>query len=147
MPTISVQERIHAPVERVFEAVSDHVRLVRMAGIETKILRTGDRDPAGVGCVREVRVRPGIRFVEEITAWEPPHGYTYQITSSSLPMDHEGSRLSLVERDGATEVTWSGVARLTIPVIGGVLEGPFVRSLERSFATMLAQVKAELESR
>ncbi|MDD9968922.1 MAG: SRPBCC family protein, partial [Myxococcales bacterium] len=104
MFNILVRERIAVPLDVAFATVSDHEGFVRMPGVRTRILRAGDSDRCGLGCLREVRAFPGLRFVEEITAWSPPTTFEYRIRESTLPLLHEGSRLELRGQGDGTEV-------------------------------------------
>src|SRR5919198_3737750 len=95
MPEVRVHVHIEAPVERVFDAVSDHETFLRSeGGVSATVLRAGQPQRNGIGCLREVRVGRRVRYVEEITAWERPSSFEYVIRETSLPLRHAGSRLT-----------------------------------------------------
>jgi uncharacterized protein YndB with AHSA1/START domain len=86
--SVQVQVHIDAPIDRVFEAVTDHEVFLRTedGATRTKLLRPGSADRNGLGCIREVRVGRRMRYVEEITAWERPASFEYTIREVSMPM-------------------------------------------------------------
>ena len=104
--TVTVRQRFEAPVEVVFQAISDHERFIRGPGIRaSRVTQPGYTEPNGLGAVREIEA-VGVRFVEDITAWDPPHSYSYRVRQVSLPAEHEGGTLSCTARDGGTDVLW-----------------------------------------
>jgi uncharacterized protein YndB with AHSA1/START domain len=141
---IRVETDIAAPIERVFEAVSDHETFIRDALTRTKLVLDGAPDRNGLGAKREVRA-PLIRFVEEVTAWEPPRRYAYLIRESSLPLRHHGGELVLSTANGVTHVDWQTRFEVQVPVIGGALAVPARLALARAFRGLLGQAKARLE--
>jgi uncharacterized protein YndB with AHSA1/START domain len=136
--------RIAAPIERVFEALSDHETFIRDPITRTRLIAFGTPDRNGLGAKREVRA-PLVRFVEEVTAWEPPRSYSYLIRESSPSIVHHGGEIALTSRDGATDIDWQTRFEVPIPVIGSALEPAFKFILIRSFNTLLRQAKKRLE--
>lgn len=145
MGEIKAQLRIAAPRDRVFELLSNHERFIRQPGFVTTVVRDGIGDRNGLGCVREIR-GPGLRFVEEVTAWDAPNAYEYRIVKSTVPIDHRGSRIELSGQDGAVDVTWSGAADVRLPLIGRLFGGLVDRGLQATFQGLLKQAKRELEA-
>lgn len=151
MNEVHVNVYIHAPRERVFEALSNHESLLRLEGllgkVSTRIVQAGARDRNGLGCRREVSGGLGMRFVEEITAWEPPSFYEYRIVETSMPMRHRSGRLELTARGEGTEVNWTTRFEMTVPfgkgLVGAVSEG-FASVM---FTTFLLAEKARIEGK
>lgn len=146
MENVRVVIHIDAPRERVFTAVSDHVAFLTQADTTVTILRPGDIDRNGLGCVREVRVGRRARYVEEITAWEPPTFFEYTIRETSLPLRHRGSRIELSAWGGGTDVTWTARFEITVPIVGGLLGSRVRRRLTTAFTNFLLAAKPRLES-
>ena len=146
MELVQVHVHIEAPVEKVFDAVSDHERFLRTEdGVSARIMRPGTPGRDGLGCLREVRVGRRARYVEEITAWQRPVGFEYQIRESSLPLRHAGSRLTFTPRARGTDVEWTSRFELTVPLLGRLLGARARRLYAASFTTLLRQAKARLE--
>jgi hypothetical protein len=146
MRSVQVHIHIDAPIDRVFETISDHERFLRSAdGTRTKLLQEGSAERNGLGCVREVSVGKRAWYVEEITAWERPASFEYTIRRASMPMHHEGSRLSFTEVSGGTDVQWSSRFTIPVPILGGLLGAAAERLYSKAFAALLATTKAQLE--
>ncbi|SOJ56030.1 hypothetical protein MSIMFB_03507 [Mycobacterium simulans] len=79
MVEIHLERTIAAPVEQVFDWLADPVNLAT-APLALRAGYAKDSSPPGAGAVREV-VGVGMRFREEITAYERPH---ITPTSSSI---------------------------------------------------------------
>lgn len=106
MPGVEVERTLDAPIEHVFEVISDHGGYSRFRGIqESELVRQGSEEPNGVGALRRIHSRP-LRFVEEITHFERPLRMDYLIREVNVPMVHEGGSLRLEARGGGTYVHW-----------------------------------------
>jgi hypothetical protein len=143
---LHVHIEIAAPIEDVFALLSDHETFLNtQEGVTAKIIRPGDVERNGLGCVREVRAGRRARYVEEITAWERPTLFEYTIRETSLPLRHLGSRLRLEPRGRVTDVEWTSRFELTVPVVGPLLGWYVKRRLAESFGEFLAAAKKRLE--
>jgi uncharacterized protein YndB with AHSA1/START domain len=147
MEEIHVSAYIHASVERVFDAVSDHESFLRTGdGLRTTITRPGTSERNGLGCLREVRNGRLIRFVEEVTGWERPASFEYQIRESTLPIRHHGGRLRFTARGAGTEIEWTSRFEVPVPLLGRAL-GPVARqTLTTAFTDLLLAAKLRLEA-
>ena len=140
MRNVRVKIHINAPIERVFAEVSDHERFLRADdGTATTLLRAGDTDRAGLGCLREVKVGRRARYVEEITAWQRPSYFEYTIR-------HEVSRLTFTAAAGGTDVEWTSRFEIPIPIIGGFLGAKAEKLYSKAFTGLLIAAKARLET-
>lgn len=135
---------VNAAPADVFALLSDHARLGELGGGRSRLLREGHTDRDGLGAIREIVVN-GFRFEEEITAYEPGHSYSYQILSSTLPIDHQGGTVSVTSATGYAAVQWVSSFRLAIPVIGSWLEPLANRQGVTGFQKILRAAKRELE--
>lgn len=144
MQTIEVKRVIHAPIEKVFDLLSDHEGYRHFPGVRDAVLvKKGKRSKNGVGAVREIDA--GIAwFREEITAYERPTRLDYKITASRPPLEHEGASVQLKETSQGTEVTWRSTLRIRIPLIGGLLTRLAVPQLAKAFASTLKDAERRL---
>ena len=146
MRSVQVNVHINAPIEQVFEAISDHEQFLKSSdGTRTKLLQEGSAERNGLGCVREVSVGKRAWYVEEITAWDRPASFEYTIRRASMPIHHEGSRLKFTEVGGGTDVQWSSRFCIPVPLLGGLLGAAAERLYSKAFAALLATAKAQLE--
>ncbi|AUX28016.1 MULTISPECIES: SRPBCC family protein [Sorangium] len=147
MAEVHVNVYIHAPVERVFDAVADHESFLRSGdGTHTKLIRPGLTERNGLGALREVRVGKRIRYVEEITAFERPSSFDYQILESTQPLQHHGSRLRFTSRGDGTEVDWTSRFDVPVPLVGDLLGSLARRLFTAAFTELLLAEKARLEA-
>ncbi len=137
---------ICAPIERVFDAISDHETFLHSGETTARLLREGAVDRNGLGCVREVRAGRRVRYVEEITAWDRPSSFSYTILETSLPLRHLGSRLAFASNDRGTDVVWTANFEMPVLVVGRLLRAWLDRQLTRAFKEMRLAAKARLEA-
>src|SRR5262245_37003199 len=137
MRTVHVERTIEAPIEAVFDVLTDHANYDRFRPIGgSRLLRRGDPPPNGVGALRAVDVRP-LHFEEEITAYERPTRLDYKIVKLNIPFDHEGGSIRLEPRGNATHAIWTSRYRIPTPVIGAVAAIPMQLMLKRGFRRVL----------
>jgi uncharacterized protein YndB with AHSA1/START domain len=144
MVKIHVERTIGASPERVFSWLADPVNLTAAP----LVLRAGwaNASPGpGVGALREATAT-GMWFREEITAYDPPRGYSYRIVRSVPAFDHKGGTLTLTPSGDGTDVSW--VTTYTHPAHGGgkAMEAMTSRLLPWSFRAILARCARVLES-
>jgi hypothetical protein len=142
---IHIRFRIAAPLDAVFDAVTDHENFLADGMTRTTITRSGAPERNGTGCLREVRATPLVRFVEEITRWERPASYEYFIRETSLPLRHHGGRIELTPAADGTMIDWTTRFEVTVPVVARVLEPIVKRILARTFDGFLRGAKGRLE--
>jgi Polyketide cyclase / dehydrase and lipid transport len=146
MAKVFVGASIKRPPVDVFALVSDHEKFLSgISGTVTRIVKAGAVERNGLGCIREVRVGDRIRYVEEITQWQPPHSFEYLIREASVPIRHYGSRLDFTARQESTDVTWQSRFEVPIPIIGWVLGQVMKRRYKSAFSAMLSRARVMLE--
>jgi uncharacterized protein YndB with AHSA1/START domain len=140
MRSVRVERTIEAPIERVFDLLSDHAGYARFRGINgAEVLSEGVPPPNGLGALRKVDVGP-LHFEEEITTFEPPTRMDYLIVKVNLPFEHEGGSVRLERIPEGTHVVWTSTFGITLPVIGGLAAAVFGMRLRRGFGVVLADV-------
>ncbi|MCW3038322.1 MAG: lactoylglutathione lyase-like lyase [Solirubrobacterales bacterium] len=126
MPGFLITKQINAPVETVFDVLTDHEGTTSfMPGPVTFTLeKPGTTEPNGVGAVRRISgAGPAIR--EEVLRYEPSTHFSYGIISGAPVKDHRGD-VVLEAKDGGTamtyRVTFDAILPLR-PVMLGVMRG------------------------
>lgn len=144
MQTITVRRSIPAPIERVFEVLSDHANYKSFPGVkDSQLVQEGQPERNGVGALRRIET-PGVWFVEAITAFERPRRFDYRITECSLPLEHQGGSVRCESRGAGTDVTWTTTMRIKVPLLGGLLTKLAAGRLEQAFAAMLRETERRL---
>jgi hypothetical protein len=141
MGAIRLEKTVSAPIEDVFELLSDHANYDRFRGITaSRLTREGERERNGLGAVRAIAVGP-IRFEEEITAFERPRRMDYLIREVNLPLDHDGGRIMLAPGSAGTRVLWISTFGIPIRWVGSPLSVVFAAAFKLGFASMLDQIE------
>jgi len=137
MRAIVVTQTLKAPIDRIFDLLSDHANYHLLPGVKkSRLVRNGKPNKNGVGAIREITAGPAW-FSEEITAYTRPTRMDYRILESSPPLEHGGASIRLEKTADGTVVTWSSKMRVTIPVIGGLLTPVIARRMEKGFIATL----------
>ena len=112
-----------APIEDVFDVISDHEGYARFRIIQrSELVREGTEERNGLRALRRVHSWP-LHFEEEITAFERPTRMDYLIRDVNAPMRHEGGSMVLTETQpgGGTHIDWKSTFDFTTPGVGGVI--------------------------
>jgi uncharacterized protein YndB with AHSA1/START domain len=82
--TFTLRASIDAPIEVVFDVLTDHRGHAKMTALRSSTLeREGEPPPNGVGAIRVLSlVGPPIR--ERVTAFDPPQLFAYEMLSGGL---------------------------------------------------------------
>jgi hypothetical protein len=145
MTEVRVLVHFAAPIERVFRVVSDHETFLGGRGTTTRISRPGSPDPNGLGCQREVRAPAGVRFLEEVTAWDPPSRYEYVIRRMPPGFHHERGWLQLTARGNGTDVEWTSRFDVRVPLVGAPIAALVKRLFTNVFTTFLTAARTRME--
>ena len=143
MVTLQVERTIAAPPERVFAWLADPANLI----VAPMVLRTEwakDSAAPGLGAIRDV-VATGMWFREEITAYDPPHSYSYRIMRAVPAFKDHAGTLTFTPSGGGTHVDWT--ISYTHPIRGGgkAMEAVSSRLLPWNFTAILAGCAKALE--
>lgn len=143
MISIQVSKTLNAPIERVFDILTDHAGYSRFHGVdESELVREGHPDRNGVGAQRRLRIGR-TRVVEDIVGYRRPELLEYRITRMQPRIvDHRIGRIRLKDKgDGRTDVTWTSEGRVTIPLLGRLLGPKIAAQFERGFHGMLNDIE------
>jgi hypothetical protein len=133
MATFTLRASVGAPIDTVFEVLTDHRGYAAMTPLRSSTLeREGDPPPNGIGAVRRLALAgPPIR--EEVTAFEPPTRFAYKLLSGLPVRDHTGT-VELTAGGPGTAVSWRVEATPSLPVpeeLWAVLMRPAISTLLR----------------
>ena len=142
--TLTVKRLINAPASAIFSVLADHAGYAQFPGIDrVEILRAGRDDRNDIGLQRRITVGR-LKFLEEITVFEPPYQLGYRIVRSTLPMKHEQATIELHETSAGTQVVWSSRFSVPLPLVGGLLAGLLEREVAKGYAGTLKAIERRL---
>ncbi len=120
MASFTFTREIAAPVEMVFEVLTDHRKYADLTPLrKSELEREGEPAPNGVGAIRKLTaVGPALR--EEVVAYEPPSRFSYTLLSGAPVRDHLGT-VELTAQNGGTRMVYAVRTQPTVPVIGTVV--------------------------
>lgn len=120
MASFTLERRIAAPPEVVFDVLTDHRGYSEITPVRrVELEREGDPAPNGVGAIRVLHsVGPPLR--EEVLVYRPPTRFSYTVISGAPLRDHMGTVELSPDGDG-TRVVYALKAMPTVPLAGGVV--------------------------
>jgi uncharacterized protein YndB with AHSA1/START domain len=141
---IKVERIVKAPIENVFEAISDHASyaLYPSVGI-AKLLNEGDEERNGKGALRTVETG-AFKVWERITDFERPVRMQYKIEQAKpIKMDHYKGIIDLKDLgDGTTHVTWVSEGKMAVPLIGRFFDSKMQKQGTSVFHSMLKSIES-----
>jgi uncharacterized protein YndB with AHSA1/START domain len=142
MASFTLRRQVAAPIELVFEVLTDHRGYAKLTPLRSSTLeREGDPAPNGVGAVRVLKLAgPPIR--EEVTEFEAPSRFAYKMLSGAPVRSHTGT-VDLVASGGGTSITWVVDSTPSIPVPSAV----WAAALRPAIGMLLKGVAVESERR
>lgn len=89
---LRIQQSFKAPVETIFDILSDHAQFGDVISADIKRIVDSDTDYVnGLGSVRRINVFPAPSFEETITEFVPNTLIEYRITKGSPLKNHKGT--------------------------------------------------------
>jgi hypothetical protein len=141
---IKVERIVNSPIDKVFEAISDHANyaLFRSVGI-AKLLNEGDTERNGTGAFRSVQTG-AFKVWERITAFERPTHMQYKIERSRpLKINHYKGIIDLKDLgDGRTHATWVSEGTIPVPLIGRFLDSKMQKQGTIAFNSILKSIES-----
>ncbi|MEM8858393.1 MAG: SRPBCC family protein [Chloroflexota bacterium] len=137
---------IHAPIEKVWEALADIGTISEWnpGVVDSHITSQGK---IGLGSTRYCDLGGKNFLDEEVVTWKPNEQLTMRITDTNMPFKHADIRFFLKKAGAQTHVTVSPEYQLKYGVIGNLLDKVFVaRTYEKGMGDLLAGLKAHIES-
>ncbi|WP_299244796.1 SRPBCC family protein [uncultured Aquimarina sp.] len=104
---LRIERFIHAPIDKVWEVVSDHKGMTSWMPMikEVDLTKANSQGEWGEGCERNCQFGPDL-LEEKIVHWDPPYGYAYMIADMHIVKNHLGY-FQLTEKIEGTEVIWT----------------------------------------
>jgi hypothetical protein len=105
MKTFTLERTTTAPMETVFDVLTDHVGYASISAPRKCVLeQQGDPAPNGVGAIRRLHILgPPIR--EEVTVYDRPGRFAYKVLSG-LPVRSQEGHVTLSHSGGGTHVSY-----------------------------------------
>jgi catechol 2,3-dioxygenase-like lactoylglutathione lyase family enzyme len=138
-PYVENEIAIYAPADEVWRKLTDHAAVADWSPFKGRLLREGKPHPNATGCIRELTA-PGMRIIEEITAWQEGRHYAYQLRSGAPFRRHQGD-VYVTDDNGITRVRWAIRFDAWIPCSGKITAW----LLQWIFGRALRQLKDQLE--
>ena len=144
--SIEIVQSFDAPVDVVFDILSDHANLGRIWPAKFRVLKASDdkTEPNGVGAVREVKIGP-VRLEETVQRFRRNEYLEYSITSGPLIADHRGY-MRFWEDGGKSYLAYRIDVQLALPLVSPIvqalMEPAFRQGLEK-LAARLAQAEPQ----
>lgn len=119
MATFTLNQSVSAPIETVFEVLTDHRSYANLTPLRSSTLeREGAPDVNGVGAIRVLKLAgPPIR--EEVTAFDAPNHFAYKALSG-LPVKSHTGTVNLRPEGDLTRISWVVDSVPSLPLPGAV---------------------------
>jgi hypothetical protein len=142
MASFTLRSTIAAPVELVFDVLTDHRGYAHLTSLRSSTLeREGQPAPNGIGAIRVLKLAgPPIR--EEVTEYDAPTRFAYRALSGLPTKSHTGT-VDLSNAGSSTELVWRVDTTPSLPVPGSV----WAVAVRPAIVMLLRGVKRESERR
>ena len=125
MQRIEFKQRFHAPIQQVFNDMTDHAAFGRLLRVKIRRIKDGadPQYPNGLGSVRRISP-PGLPVFEEtVIRFDANRRMDYTITKGSPIKNHRGTLQFRADGNGTQlEYTIRFEPKLGIPFLGKALE-------------------------
>jgi uncharacterized protein YndB with AHSA1/START domain len=114
---VTSQTTVAAPIETVWDTLSDHVGMSQWGPFTVTMDRPGTADPNGVGAIRRIASPgPGPDIVEEVVTFEAPHVLGYKALSG-VPFRGYTGEVRLSEAGAGTQIFWTLSTTASFPLV------------------------------
>ena len=136
MKTIHFHTESSAPVERLFDHLSEHENLAPLLGARIERMRNGDSERNGVGSVRRLSFCGLLPFEETVTVFVPSERIEYTITKGTPMRDHLGVMEFASTPSGGSAVDYTIRFDSAIPGLAAVVAAGMNKSVPRGLAKL-----------
>lgn len=138
MASFELERRVQAPVDIVWEVLTDHRAYSAWGAVKSATLEAeGAPDVNGVGAVRRLADGPLV-VREKVLEFEPKTRFVYTVLSGPPVRDYRAT-VTLAPEGGSTRVRWEVAFHGKIPFTGPLVK-PVVRLV---IGTLLRKASAE----
>jgi uncharacterized protein YndB with AHSA1/START domain len=114
---VTSQTTVAAPIETVWDKLSDHVGMSQWGPVTVTMDRLGTADPNGVGAVRRIASRgPGPDIVEEVVTFEAPNLFGYKALSGT-PFPGYAGEVRLTPAGSGTHINYTVSTTASFPLV------------------------------
>lgn len=115
---VTSQTTVAAPIETVWDKLSDHVGMGQWGpGITVTLDKQGTPDPNGVGAIRRIASPgPGPDIVEEVVAFDAPHVFGYKALSGT-PFPGYAGEVRLTPAGAGTRISYTISSTASFPLV------------------------------
>ena len=114
---VTSQTTVAAPIETVWDKLSDHVGMSEWGPVTVTMDRLGTADPNGVGAIRRIASRgPGPDIVEEVVTFEAPNLFGYKALSGT-PFPGYAGEVRLTPAGSGTHINYTVSTTASFPLV------------------------------
>lgn len=115
---VTLQKTVAAPIETVWDKLSDHVGMSQWGpGITVTLDKSGTPDPNGVGAVRRIASPgPGPDIVEEVVTFDAPNLFGYKALSGT-PFPGYAGEVRLTPAGAGTHISYTISSTANFPLV------------------------------
>jgi uncharacterized protein YndB with AHSA1/START domain len=115
---VTSQTTVAAPIETVWDKLSDHVGMSQWGpGVTVTMDRVGTAEPNGVGAIRRIASPgPGPDIVEEVVTFEAPNLFGYKALSGT-PFPGYAGEVRLTPAGSGTHINYTVSTTASFPLV------------------------------
>jgi uncharacterized protein YndB with AHSA1/START domain len=114
---VTSQTTVAAPIETVWDKLSDHVGMSQWGPFTVTMDRRGTADPNGVGAIRRIASPgPGPDIVEEVVTFEAPNLFGYKALSGT-PFPGYAGEVRLTPAGSGTHINYTVSTTASFPMV------------------------------
>jgi uncharacterized protein YndB with AHSA1/START domain len=114
---VTSQTTVAAPIETVWDKLSDHVGMSEWGPVTVTMDRLGTADPNGVGAIRRIALPgPGPDIVEEVVTFEAPNLFGYKALSGA-PFPGYAGEVRLTPAGSGTHINYTVSTTASFPLV------------------------------
>jgi uncharacterized protein YndB with AHSA1/START domain len=114
---VTSQTTVAAPIETVWDKLSDHVGMSEWGPVTVTMDKLGTADPNGVGAIRRIASPgPGPDIVEEVVTFEAPNLFGYKALSGT-PFPGYAGEVRLTPAGSGTHINYTVSTTASFPLV------------------------------